>query len=276
MSFEIIQYSTYMFSANEALGFHNHILGETSVLPEATTGKLLAEYRAAVDILKSLLKNNQGDVSMDEKVKIADKRRDEAYVNGLNYLNAMVKSVSAEVAEAAAAIRAVFDKFPDIRKANNNTESGILDNLIEEISALDKSVLKQANFSPWFQELESAQKSFVEAVHERMDVDSGKTGGDLKTAKAACDSAYKALVKRVNAIAEVETDNKDFDPTFINHVNSFIESVKASKASKSAKKTDSTDEKGLESTETGTTSPEIAPVDVENTAPEAGKDVSAA
>lgn len=265
MSFEISQYSTYMFSANEALGFHNHILGETSVLPEATTGKLLAEYRSAVEMLKVLLKNNQGDVSVDEQVKAADKRRDEAYVNGLNYLNAMVKSATVEVAEAAASIKAVFDKFPDIRKANNNTESGILGNLIEEISALDKAALKQANFTPWFQELESAQNSFVEAVHNRMDMDSGKNGVDLKTAKATCDSAYKALVKRVNAIAEIESDNKDFDPTFINHVNSFIESVKASKASKSAKKTDSTDEKVAENSDNAPVAPEATPAEAENT-----------
>lgn len=275
MSFEITQYSTYMFSANEALGFHNHILGETSVLPEATTGKLLAEYRTAVEDLKVLLKNNQGDISLDELVKAADKRRDEAYVNGVSYLNAMVKSTVADVAEAASTIKAVFDKFPDIRKANNNTESGILDNLIEEISSLDKSALKQANFTPWFQELEAAQKSFVEAVHNRMDVDSGKSGIDLKSAKAICDSAYKALIKRVNAIAEIESDNKDFDPTFINHVNSFIESVKASKSSKSTKKTDSTDEKAAESTESAPAVPEEAPAVVENTAPAAEEDVTA-
>lgn len=242
MSYEITQYSTHLFSANEALGFHSHILGETSVLPEATTGKLLAEYRSAAEKLKVLLKNNQGDLTMDELVKAADKRRDEAYANGLAYLNAMVKSSTEEVAEAALTIKAVYDKFPDIRKANNNTESGILGNLIEDISALDKSVHKQAGFTPWFQELESAQEAFVEAVHNRMEAGATKIGTDIRTAKLNCENAYKALVKRVNAIAEIDGENKDFDPTFINHVNSFIESVKASKAAKSTKKTVKSDE----------------------------------
>lgn len=48
MSYEITQYSIYVFSANEALGFHSHILGETSVLPEATSGSRISARQTII------------------------------------------------------------------------------------------------------------------------------------------------------------------------------------------------------------------------------------
>lgn len=256
MSLEIFQFSTYPYESNEALGFHSHVLGETSVLPEATTGKVLADYRAAVEELKVQLKNNQGGISMDEMVKAADKRRDDAYVNGFDYLKVMSKSVEADIAAAATTIKEVFERFPDVRKANNNTETGVLENLIEDLSAIDKATVKLAGFTNWLKELDSAQKAFSDAIHNKISFASSQANMDLKSAKQNCENAYKALVKRVNAIAELEGDNKDFDPTFINNVNAFIESIKeqAAKSTKSVKKGESGDAESTDSEASADTS----------------------
>lgn len=46
-------------------------------------------------------------------------------------------------------------------------------------------MLKQASFTPWFQELEAVQNAFVETVHNRMEAGATKNGTDIRTSKAA-------------------------------------------------------------------------------------------
>lgn len=228
MSIEISSISTFMFGSNEALGFHNHVLAEAVTLHEQTAQKPLEEYRTSIEKLKVLLKNNMAEASADELVKAADIRRDDAYVNGLAYLGIMIKSVNPDVSKAANDIKIVFDRFPDIRRANNNTETGVLDNLIEELSKVDVNVQEQSGFTPWFKELQDAQTAFVEAVHNK-NVATSRNVVALKEAKTECENAYKALIRRVNAVAEIHGEEEGFDREFIDNMNAFIDGIKNSK-----------------------------------------------
>lgn len=228
MSIEISSISTFMFGSNEALGFHNHVLAEAATLHEQTAQKPLEEYRTSIEKLKVLLKNNMAEASADELVKAADIRRDDAYVNGLAYLGIMIKSVNPNVSKAANDIKIVFDRFPDIRRANNNTETGVLDNLIEELSKVDVNVQEQSGFTPWFKELQDAQTAFVEAVHNK-NVATSRNVVALKEAKTECENAYKALIRRVNAVAEIHGEEDGFDREFIDNMNAFIDGIKNSK-----------------------------------------------
>jgi len=239
MGYRVTQLSSYLFKANEALGYHDHILAETSALP-ASTDKLLENYKAKVNELKALTKSSKEATSAYTAVKMADKRRVNIYSGCKTYLNAMVKSFDPDISKAALEIMAVFNNFEDIRRVNDNTQTGILDKLIIELDKIDATVHEQAAFTPWFKELKEAHALFLKAVHNKNAVQEIKRRAEVKKAKIECDNAYKSLINRVNAMAEVAEGDETFDPTFIKNVNVYIEGVReakraAAKAAKAAK-----------------------------------------
>jgi len=229
MGYSITPLSIYQFTANEALGYHFHILQETSVLP-TNMGKLLDVYRAMVNKLRALMRHSEESVKAYAAVKKADKRRVAAYSRCKTYLDAMARSFDPEVSKAAIAIKTVFNNFKDVHRANDNEQTGILDNLVIELEKIDASVHEKISFTPWLTELKEAQSLYVTAVHDQNAAQEIKRRAEVRKAKDDCESAYKALINRVNAMGEMADGDDTFDTTFIKNVNVFIEGVKESRA----------------------------------------------
>lgn len=154
----------------------------------------------------------------------ADATRDAAWRGANNYLRAMTAHPTAQVAQAAAQVRSLFDKYGDPTTLPQTEESGVLHNLLQDLKALSSDLLTQVAFGPWLSALSDAEDAFLDAVTKRTEEEAARRSGIVKQTRTEADEAYRSLVGMVNALATVNGD-ADY-AVFIDHLNAIIDRQK--------------------------------------------------
>jgi len=213
----------------EDFGFQKQILAETESLTAETDKQMVATYKAAVDGLDAALQVAQGS-SLTAALTEADQRADEAWSG----LNATVKAqlghpveANREAAEEAAAI---LKKYGNPTSLPYNEEYGSLHNLLQDLTAFGTDKQKLCYIDAWVTELQTRYDEFTALRGERTAEEGAKVQGAVKTARTACDEAYKTLVACVNALAILQGETAY--ATFIDNVNVIIDDAKSTLAAR--------------------------------------------
>lgn len=205
----------------------------SSVNPILTSS--ISEFTVAVDAFDKALKESVRLTSTAVAAE-ADDARDAAWRYMNNYLKAMCHNPIEDVADAAAEVLALFEKYGDPTKLSQTEESGVLHNLLQDLELFSTNNPDRAEglvLSVWYGNLKSKEEAFLEAVAVRTEEEASRVVGIVKDSRAVADAAYIQLVGRVNALAMIEGD--EAYATFIDHVNALIARQKTIMKSRSTR-----------------------------------------
>ena len=189
-----------------------------------------------------------------DAVTTADENRDKAWMYSNTYVKAIVNHPYPETAEMAQEIARLYDRYGYALKMGIDQETGVLDNLIQDLRGLSADLLKQTSFSPWLETLEATQNAFKEAQKARTEAKAQLELGAVKIARGEMEAAYTALANTVNALALIEGDASY--ATFIDHVNVIIDEHKTVIKSRQTKAANKKQEEASKPTDSAPVMPE--------------------
>ena len=195
------------------------VLADTSSVLQTKVDDFNAAFNAFDTALKASATNPATATATD-----ADEARDLSW-RGINaYVKAMCAHPTADIAAATEA-KSLFDKYGDPTKLAQTEESGILHNLLQDLTAFDSAKRTALNLDVWITDLQTKEDAFLAAAAQRTEEDAARQVGIVKETRTAADTAYRSLVDTVNALAMIEGDTAY--ATFIDHVNAMIDRQKA-------------------------------------------------
>lgn len=244
----------------ESFGFHNLANAETAKCNDEKVKPLQTAYTTALSVFDAALKTG-GTNPLSNTITELDGLRDDAY-SGLaaqirNSLHHFDPSKVAVAREADIILR----KYGNPCALPYLEENGVLHNLIQElrlfhnhqddnrpdvvssdIPATDR--LTAIGAIEWLERLDVVNTQFLEAFSARNTAQAEVVTGASKAARTEVDNAYRAVVKRINALAEVNGDADYL--SVINALNSLIDrqkSVLAARKTTNKKKKDDSDDR---------------------------------
>lgn len=163
---------------------------------------------------------------LSDQIAEQDRLRD-AYYAGYK---AAVKSMLGSVDEAKTLWQNIKD-YGVNTKSQLNKETGDLTNLTADLTGKLKAEVAALGLAELVAKLKTANDSVHSLMMQRDLENSTRVAGALKAARSETDDAYKALVKRVNALAEVdaETDYSSFIDTINEQIERYRQQVLAKK-----------------------------------------------
>lgn len=196
------------------------VLADTSSVLQTKVDDFNAAFNAFDTALKASATNPATATATD-----ADEARDLSW-RGINaYVKAMCAHPTADIAASATEAKSLFDKYGDPTKLAQTEESGILHNLLQDLTAFDSAKRTALNLDVWITDLQTKEDAFLAAAAQRTEEDAARQVGIVKETRTAADTAYRSLVDTVNALAMIEGDTAY--ATFIDHTNAMIDRQKA-------------------------------------------------
>ena len=175
--------------------------------------------KAAVSAEDEALKISQKSLLTDEIAK-ADNDRDALYAG---YKKAVEGFLAMPIADMAQAAKVLVQHIKDykINTADQlDKETGLLVNFITDLEDKYAAQVAKLGLTAFVTNLKEANERVRTLTLQRTNEKMGVTVGALKAARTASDTAYRALVKMVNALALV-LGEKDYT-AFIDYVNTEV------------------------------------------------------
>ena len=190
---------------------------DTAVKEKAS--ELVSNFKTAVSTEDEALKISQKSLLTDEIAK-ADSDRDALYAG---YKKAVEGFLAMPVADMAQAAKILSQHIKDykINTADQlDKETGLLVNFISDLEDKYAAQVAKLGLTAFVTNLKEANERVRTLTLQRTNEKMGVTVGALKAARTASDTAYRALVKMVNALALV-LGEKDYT-AFIDYVNTEV------------------------------------------------------
>jgi hypothetical protein len=154
------------------------------------------------------------------------------------------KHFNAEVKAAANRLMIFWESFGNIARKSYDKESADVSKLLSELKGDRVADVTTVKLIDWVSELERNQTNFTTVRNSKYDEDSNKTRLRMKQVRAEADTAYEAIVERINAMITLE-DEYDFTP-FVTKLNLRIDHYTKSIAQRKGRNQD--DSAGTDST----------------------------
>lgn len=235
------------------------VKNETSVTAKAA--KVINELEVAFKKEDELLKISQKSMLTDE-IAAADQERDALYMTCKKTVEAMLGMPVKEVADAAKIVNQKLVDFNIDVKAQLDKETGMLDNLITDLTGPLKAEVQKLSLTPCIERLKEVNDALDKAMSQRDEDKKYVVAGALKAARLASDEAYRNLTTVVNAFVILEGDEQYRD--YVAYVNAMIVRVKREVLGQSVDDSGTEgpggeDTGGEETPDTGGTTPEPTP-----------------
>jgi hypothetical protein len=178
---------------------------------------LFDEFPALLDREDEALKKiNKSAIT--EKIQEADVARDETF-SGMAELNkAMCKHFTPRTRDAAKRIAVVLHTYGNVAKKTLNEETSAIYNMLQDLrSDKYKSDASTIGIMDWMNELEKRNNAVENLMRERFDEGASKSHIVLKQAREAVDALYHKLIKRLEALIEIDGE-ADYE-AFVNTLN---------------------------------------------------------
>lgn len=238
----------------EAFGFHKVATAEMEKCTDAKFVPAYQTYKTSYDTFDEALKQGGGENVLSQSVKAQDAVCDKLYRGLNNQVSTMEGFFDPAIAEVARQARIILKKYGNPTALPYLEEAGVLHNLIQELEAFDgvsdsdspdeisadeitTNRLAAIHIDGWVTRLKAETARFLDLFAERNAQDATVVTGATKAARLATDSAYRAAVRRINALAEVNGDADYID--VINAMNTLIDrqtAILKARATKSANK----------------------------------------
>lgn len=222
----------------EAFGFFKLVKEETALLTDETVKPTVdafaAAYEAFDDALKDAAVTPAGTLTSQ-----CDARRDFAYrgLAGVVRTHAQYHP-DLDIRAKAQEAKGILDKYGDPTALAQTKESGVLHNLLQDLTALGEEELSKTELKVYLNELVEAEEAFLAAVKQRTDEEAQRVTGIVQQTRTACEAAYRQLVDVVNALSMLNPTNEGYN-TFAEHLNVLVERQKTvlkARATTNAKK----------------------------------------
>ena len=192
---------------------------EADTAVKGKASELVSNFKAAVAAEDEALKISQKSLLTDEIAK-ADSDRDALYAG---YKKAVEGFLAMPIADMALAAKVLAQHIKDykINTADQlDKETGLLVNFISDLEDKYAAQVAKLGLTAFVTNLKEANERVRTLTLQRTNEKMGVTVGALKAARTASDTAYRALVKMVNALALV-LGEKDYT-AFIDYVNTEV------------------------------------------------------
>ena len=139
------------------------------------------------------------------RVGEADFGRDDLTRGVIGVVNALCRHYVPEKREAALNLKVVCDHYSDLpaRSFNNQTDGTV--NFIEEVRKNYLPELQLLDIEDWFDELEIRNNTFKQLLVGRHNEEAVADTASIKEIRPRLDEKYKALVKRVNSLLDLNS-----------------------------------------------------------------------
>lgn len=244
----------------EAFGFHKLAKDETAKCTDSKLASLQQTYVSAFNSFDESLKQGGGENVLTVSITKQDAVTDTMYRGLKAQIINMESYFDPQISEIARQARLILNKYGDPTYLPYLEECGVLHNLIQELETFDNiptedkpesidteittNRLQAINARGWLQQLKIENEKFLALFSERNQQQATIVTGASKANRQATDTAYRDVVKRINALAEVNGPEAYAD--VINSLNSLIarqQSILASRSTKNAKKKKGDDDK---------------------------------
>ena len=190
---------------------------DTAVKEKAS--ELVSNFKAAVTAEDEALKISQKSLLTDEIAK-ADNDRDALYAGYKKAVEAFLAMPIADMAQAAKVLAQHIKDYKINTADQLDKETGLLVNFITDLEDKYAAQVAKLGLTAFVTNLKEANERVRTLTLQRTNEKMGVTVGALKAARTASDTAYRALVKMVNALALV-LGEKDYT-AFIDYVNTEV------------------------------------------------------
>lgn len=243
----------------EDFGFHQLACAETAKCTDAKVTPLQKAYADALDVFDKALKTGGASIISDQLLEL-DMQRDEAYSGMAAQIRATIRHFDPEKVAVAKEVDLILRKYGNPNPLPYVQQNGTLHNIIQDLEAFDAGTTPPEESSEegggdtpkaspaanrlatigareWLDRLKSINDQFLVAFAARNTAKGSVATGETKVARQAVDAAYRALIKRINALAEVNGDADYL--SVINAINALVDrqkSVLAARKATNAKK----------------------------------------
>ena len=192
---------------------------EADTAVKGKASELVSNFKAAVAAEDEALKISQKSLLTDEIAK-ADNDRDALYAGYKKAVEGFLAMPIADMAQAAKILSQHIKDYKINTADQLDKETGLLVNFITDLEDKYTAQVTKLGLTAFVTNMKEANERVRTLTLQRTNEKMGVTVGALKAARTASDTAYRALVKMVNALALV-LGEKDYT-AFIDYVNTEI------------------------------------------------------
>ena len=192
---------------------------EADTAVKGKASELVSNFKAAVAAEDEALKISQKSLLTDEIAK-ADSDRDALYAGYKKAVEGFLAMPIADMAQAAKILSQHIKDYKINTADQLDKETGLLVNFISDLEDKYSAQVTKLGLTAFVTNMKEANERVRTLTLQRTNEKMGVTVGALKAARTASDTAYRALVKMVNALALV-LGEKDYT-AFIDYVNTEV------------------------------------------------------
>ena len=192
---------------------------EADTTVKGKASELVSNFKAAVAAEDEALKISQKSLLTDEIAK-ADSDRDALYAGYKKAVEGFLAMPIADMAQAAKILSQHIKDYKINTADQLDKETGLLVNFITDLEDKYTAQVTKLGLTAFVTNMKEANERVRTLTLQRTNEKMGVTVGALKAARTASDTAYRALVKMVNALALV-LGEKDYT-AFIDYVNTEV------------------------------------------------------
>jgi hypothetical protein len=204
--------------------------------------------KVAVSAEDEALKISQKSLLTDEIAK-ADNDRDALYAGYKKAVEAFLAMPIADMAQAAKVLAQHIKDYKINTADQLDKETGLLVNFITDLEDKYTAQVTKLGLTAFVTNMKEANERVRTLTLQRTNEKMGVTVGALKAARTASDTAYRALVKMVNALALV-LGEKDYT-AFIDYVNTEVTHYKREVIGQKAKAPSTSDSSSVTTPDNG-------------------------
>lgn len=201
--------------------FVSHVLqqAEACTALSAKAAAYLAEFKKAVAAEDVVLKTSAKSMRSDG-IAAADASRDTLYAGLKHVVKSLMRAPSAEVAQAAVELNQLFIDYRIDTDAPLIKETGMLNNLIDDLGTKFKEQVETLGFTVLVGQLHEANSRVDKLMVERTEERKNTVTGKMKAVRVVTDEAYRELVRMVNGLVYVDGESGYVE--FVKFVNAEI------------------------------------------------------
>lgn len=159
-------------------------------------------YQTAFDAETAALNIVRASVLTDE-LFIADSERDEITDGLTGTVKSALKHYNPEMRAAATRLKLLFDTNGDLTAKPYDQQTAATVKLISDLEGPYAAEVATLGVGGWVAELKARNNAFVSLKNLRYDENSAKPQQKLKQARAETDKTYRAVLKRIDALIEL-------------------------------------------------------------------------
>lgn len=232
----------------EDFGFHMLVLEQFFNITDEKLAKFLTPYRVEYEKFDLSLKDTGGASLYSKTIQERDAKCSIAYSHIAGQVKLMLDHYDEDLATIAHEVDFILRKYGNPNQLPYVEKLGVLTNLIqdlekydtsgedrpEEISADPSKSLTRIFIRGWLDNLKSHKNSFVADFDQRNAQQATVVTGASRASRQSTDAAYREMVKRLNALSNLEPENNTY-ATIINNMNQLIDRQRAILASRKTK-----------------------------------------